>query len=106
MKLRFLVYLFENEKPYFRGWFIYALPDNPTEGDYQRMREEIIKACEHVIKKHFKGEFLEIKLLGERYETEKVLIYDYYVRGRRVSVLLRHVGFFGYLLSKIFPFFG
>lgn len=106
MKLRFLVYLFENGKSFFRGWFIYALPDNPTEGDYQVMREEIIKACENVIKRHFKSEFLEIKLVGERYETEKVLIYDYYVKGRRVSVLLRHVGLFGYLLSKIFPFFG
>lgn len=105
MKIRFLIYLIDSEGAYFRGRLSLEVNEKLTDEDYERMRKEFIRVGETCIKKHYRNQqtqHMDIRFLGERFLPQpEIFIYDYYVRGKRVSIIYRHIGPIAYWLSKI-----
>lgn len=106
LRLHFLVYLFIEGKTYLKGRTILDLREDLIKGyDFDEMRKNLIKAGEVFIKKHFKEEKnLNVSYIDEKTEHPEYLVFEYFVKARKIQVIFRHVDKLSYWLSKFIPF--
>lgn len=82
------------------------LKENPREGyDFDEMRKNLIEVGKAFIERHFKKDpNLSITFIDEKSEHSEYLVFEYFVKAKKVHILFRHVDRLGYWLSKVVPF--